>query len=118
MGEATARLLAAHGARVALPARREDRLAGTAAAIGAEGGQALPVGVDVTDPAAVAAAAHRVHAAYGAVDLVVNGAGVMLPLPYRPAVVNASITEAIASSVSMRSYEPGPSPYSARSRGA
>ncbi|MBY8887337.1 SDR family oxidoreductase [Streptomyces sp. PTM05] len=81
MGEATARLLAAHGARVALLARREDRLAGIAETIGAEGGRALPVGVDVTDPAAVASAVERVHAAYGDVDLVVNGAGVMLPNP-------------------------------------
>ncbi|MEU6170436.1 SDR family oxidoreductase [Streptantibioticus parmotrematis] len=81
MGEATARLLAAHGARVALLARREDRLAGIAETIGAEGGRALPVGVDVTDPAIVASAVERVHAAYGDVDLVVNGAGVMLPNP-------------------------------------
>jgi NADP-dependent 3-hydroxy acid dehydrogenase YdfG len=81
MGAATARLLAARGARVALWARRADRLEELAGEIAAEGGQALAVAVDVTDEAAVAAGAARVHDAFGPVDLVVNGAGVMLPNP-------------------------------------
>ncbi|OKI24462.1 SDR family oxidoreductase [Streptomyces sp. CB03911] len=81
MGEATARLLAANGARVALLARRADRLDDLAAKIGADGGQALAVTVDVTDQASVDAAADHVRAAYGRVDLVVNNAGVMLPNP-------------------------------------
>ncbi|MDR8411454.1 SDR family oxidoreductase [Nonomuraea sp. 3-1Str] len=81
MGEATARLLAAQGARVALLARRADRLDELAAKITAGGGQALAVTADVTDPASVAAAADRVHEAYGPADLVVNSAGVMLPNP-------------------------------------
>ncbi|GAB7034888.1 SDR family oxidoreductase [Streptomyces sp. NPDC021749] len=81
MGEATARLLASHGVRVALLARRAERLTELAATIEAAGGQALAVAADVTDPASVEAAAERVHAAYGRVDLVVNAAGVMLPNP-------------------------------------
>ncbi|MEU6391243.1 SDR family oxidoreductase [Streptomyces sp. NPDC046939] len=81
MGEATARLLAANGARVALLARRADRLTDLAAKIGADGGQALAVPTDITDQGAVDAAAERVHAVYGRVDLVVNAAGVMLPNP-------------------------------------
>lgn len=81
MGAATARLLAARGARVALWARRADRLEELAGKIAADGGQALPVPVDVTDEASVAAGAARVHDAFGPVDLVVNGAGVMLPNP-------------------------------------
>ncbi|MYT72578.1 MULTISPECIES: SDR family oxidoreductase [unclassified Streptomyces] len=81
MGEATARLLAAHGARVALLARREDRLTELAAGIGKAGGSALAVPADLTDQASVDAAADRVRAAYGRVDLVVNAAGVMLPNP-------------------------------------
>ncbi|MFI9102640.1 SDR family oxidoreductase [Streptomyces fildesensis] len=81
MGEATARLLAAHGARVALLARRADRLDELAGKIAAAGGQALAVPVDVTDGASVDAAADRIHQAYGPVDLVVNSAGVMLPNP-------------------------------------
>ncbi|GAA2138745.1 SDR family oxidoreductase [Kitasatospora kazusensis] len=81
MGAATARLLAASGARVALLARRTERLEQLAAEITAAGGQALAVTVDVTDRAAVDAAAERVHAAYGPADLVVANAGVMLPNP-------------------------------------
>ncbi|MFE3001185.1 SDR family oxidoreductase [Nocardia sp. NPDC059246] len=81
MGEATALLLARNGARVALLARRADRLDTLAAKIEAEGGIALAVPVDVTDSASVTAAADAVHAAFGPVDLVVNSAGVMLPNP-------------------------------------
>ncbi|MER5944867.1 SDR family oxidoreductase [Streptomyces sp. NPDC001904] len=81
MGEATARLLAGHGVRVALLARREDRLAELAARIRKEGGSALAVPADLTDQASVDTVAARVHAAYGPVDLVVNAAGVMLPNP-------------------------------------
>ncbi len=81
IGAATARLLAGQGARVALLARREDRLTALAAEIEAGGGQAVPVRADLTSDASVAAAAGRVHDAYGRVDLVVNAAGVMLPNP-------------------------------------
>ena len=81
MGAATARLLAANGARVALLARRTDRLAELAAKITADGGQALAVTADVTDQTSVDAAAAQIREAYGSVDLVVNSAGVMLPNP-------------------------------------
>lgn len=81
MGNATARLLAAQGVRVALLARRAERLEELAAKITADGGQALAVVTDVTDQASVDAAAERVHAEFGQVDLVVNAAGVMLPNP-------------------------------------
>ena len=81
IGEATAVLLAAHGARVALLARRGERLEALAGKIRADGGEALAVVADVTDDTSVEAAAERIHAAYGAVDLVVNAAGVMLPNP-------------------------------------
>ncbi|MFF6915205.1 SDR family NAD(P)-dependent oxidoreductase [Streptomyces sp. NPDC012466] len=81
IGEAVAVLLAARGARVALLARRAERLTATAEKIRGEGGQALAVVADVTDEESVAAAADRVHEEYGTVDLVVNAAGVMLPHP-------------------------------------
>ncbi|NUO97271.1 MAG: SDR family oxidoreductase [Nonomuraea sp.] len=81
MGEATARLLAASGAKVALLARRADRLADLVAKITSDGGTALAVTVDVTDDASVAAAADLVRAELGRPDLVVNSAGVMLPNP-------------------------------------
>ncbi|CCK29583.1 2-hydroxycyclohexanecarboxyl-CoA dehydrogenase [Streptomyces davaonensis JCM 4913] len=81
IGEAVAVLLARHGARVALLARRAERLDALAGKIRADGGQALAVAADVTDEASVAEAAGRVREAYGAVDLVVNSAGVMLAAP-------------------------------------
>ncbi|WP_037677129.1 SDR family oxidoreductase [Streptomyces griseus] len=81
IGEAAAVLLAAQGARVALLARRGERLDALAEKIRANGGQALAVVTDVTDADSVDAAVERVHAAYGAVDLVVNAAGVMLANP-------------------------------------
>ncbi|XVQ84766.1 SDR family oxidoreductase [Microbispora siamensis] len=81
MGEATARLLAASGAKVALLARRADRLEDLVRKIAADGGTALAVTADVTRDDSVAAAVDRVHAEFGPVDLVVNAAGVMLPNP-------------------------------------
>lgn len=81
IGEAAAVVLAASGARVALLARRGDRLETVVEKIRADGGEALAVVADVTRDDSVAAAAARVHEAYGSVDLVVNNAGVMLPNP-------------------------------------
>ncbi|WP_369194416.1 SDR family oxidoreductase [Streptomyces djakartensis] len=81
IGEAVAVLLAAQGARVALLARREERLAALAGKIRADGGQALAVAADVTDETSVTDAVERIHGEYGRADLVVNAAGVMLPHP-------------------------------------
>ncbi|MEU6374158.1 SDR family oxidoreductase [Streptomyces sp. NPDC046909] len=81
IGEAVAVLLAAQGAKVALLARRGERLEALAGKIRADGGQALAVVADITDDASVDAAVARVHDVFGAVDLVVNNAGVMLPNP-------------------------------------
>lgn len=79
IGEATAELLAAQGAHVALLARRRDRLAAHVARIEAAGGTALAVPSDVTEPASIADAATRVRERFGHVDLVVNNAGLALP---------------------------------------
>ncbi|MFI8189897.1 SDR family oxidoreductase [Streptomyces sp. NPDC085946] len=81
IGEAVAVLLAARGARVALLARRGERLEAVAGKIRADGGDALAVVADVTDDTSVARAAERIRAAYGPADLVVNSAGVMLANP-------------------------------------
>ncbi|WTO36875.1 SDR family oxidoreductase [Streptomyces achromogenes] len=81
IGEAVALQLAAEGARVALLARRADRLDALVDKVRADGGQALAVAADVTDDASVTAARDRIHETFGAVDLVVNNAGVMLPGP-------------------------------------
>jgi NADP-dependent 3-hydroxy acid dehydrogenase YdfG len=79
IGAEIALVLARSGAKVALLARRADRLAELADKIVAEGGQALAVAADVTGDLTEAVAA--VHAAFGRVDLVVNNAGVMLANP-------------------------------------
>ncbi|GLY74287.1 SDR family oxidoreductase [Actinoallomurus iriomotensis] len=81
IGEASAERLAMLGARVAVLARRAERLDDLVAGIGARGGTALAVAVDVTDAEAVRAAAERVEAELGAADLLFNNAGVMLPAP-------------------------------------
>ncbi|OBB20212.1 SDR family oxidoreductase [Mycolicibacterium elephantis] len=81
IGEATAKRLAASGAKVALLARRADRLEKLAAEIGEAGGTALALPVDVTDADAVRAAAERVEAEWGPADVLFNNAGVMLPAP-------------------------------------
>ncbi|MCK2220957.1 SDR family oxidoreductase [Actinomadura sp. ATCC 31491] len=81
IGEATAEHLAALGARVAVLARRADRLDDLVARIRRDGGEALAVAADVTDAAAVRSAAGRVAAELGVAGLLFNNAGVMLPAP-------------------------------------
>jgi NADP-dependent 3-hydroxy acid dehydrogenase YdfG len=81
IGEATAKRLAASGARVAVLARRAERLENLAKEIEQAGGTALAVAVDVTDASAMRAAAERVAREFGTVDLLFNNAGVMLPAP-------------------------------------
>lgn len=77
IGEATARSLAAAGARVVVGARRTDRLERLAAEIVAAGGIAAARPVDVTDRRDVAAFTGFANERFGRVDVVVNNAGVM-----------------------------------------
>lgn len=79
IGEETAKLLARRGAKVALAARRKEKLDQTVRDIVAAGGQAFAIEADVTDQAAIEKAAEAVKAEYGRADLVFNNAGVMLP---------------------------------------
>ncbi|MFH9188142.1 SDR family oxidoreductase [Streptomyces sp. NPDC017673] len=81
IGEASAEHLASLGAKVAVLARRAERLDDLVARIGKNGGTAVAIAVDVTDPAAVQAAADRVQEELGGADLLFNNAGVMLPGP-------------------------------------
>ncbi|WP_437313048.1 SDR family oxidoreductase [Sorangium sp. So ce385] len=81
IGEATAKALAARGARVALLARRKERLDALGDAIRKGGGQSAEWQVDVTDRSAVERVASEVIERHGRVDIVVNNAGVMLPNP-------------------------------------
>ncbi|MDH6142972.1 NADP-dependent 3-hydroxy acid dehydrogenase YdfG [Kitasatospora sp. GP30] len=81
IGEATAEKLAELGAKVAVLARRADRLDELVTRIRKDGGTALAIAVDVTDVAAVRAAAEQIEAELGTADLLFNNAGVMLPAP-------------------------------------
>jgi NADP-dependent 3-hydroxy acid dehydrogenase YdfG len=75
IGEATARALAADGYRLALLARRADRVEALAGELG-EG--AIAIEGDVTDRDSIVAAAERVQSELGGADVLVNNAGVML----------------------------------------
>ncbi len=77
LGEATARRLAASGAKLMLAARREDRLKELVAAIAASGGTATYRVTDVTDRAQVEALAKETFNTYGRIDVLVNNAGLM-----------------------------------------
>ena len=75
IGEATARAVAARGARVLLVARRSEELARVAADIEAAGGTAYAWPCDLTDEAAVEDMVAGVLAEHGGVDMLVNNAG-------------------------------------------
>lgn len=81
IGEATAIALAAEGARVALAARRADRLEKLVKRILDNGGQALPIVADVADDAQAHDMVLKANAEWGRVDILVNNAGVMLNGP-------------------------------------
>ena len=67
--------LAAYGVKVAVLDIRLDAAKVVSDGIRAAGGTALPVQVDVLNKASVEAARDQVLAAYGRVDILVNGAG-------------------------------------------
>lgn len=79
IGEATARALAADGYRVALLARRVDRITALAEEVG---NGSIAIATDVTDRDSIVAAAQRVAGELGGADVLVNNAGVMLLGPF------------------------------------
>jgi NADP-dependent 3-hydroxy acid dehydrogenase YdfG len=79
IGEATARALAADGHRLALLARRADRVQALADELG-DG--AIAIEADVTGRDSLLAAAERVQNELGGADILVNNAGVMLLAPF------------------------------------
>jgi NADP-dependent 3-hydroxy acid dehydrogenase YdfG len=87
IGEATARALAERGAKVALAARRLERLERVAEEIGGGGRTALAIRSDVTDDEQAADAVARTVDELGRLDILVNNAGVMLLGPIEEAPV-------------------------------
>ena len=77
IGEASARLLAEHGAKVVLGARRTDKLEQIAADIRHQGGQATYMAVDVADLDAVKKLMGFAQQTFGRVDVIFNNAGIM-----------------------------------------
>jgi 3-oxoacyl-[acyl-carrier protein] reductase len=76
IGRAIARVLAAQGATVYLGARDAARLAEVVEEIGAAGGKASALALDVSDRASAKAAIEAVVEAQGRLDHLVNNAGV------------------------------------------
>jgi NADP-dependent 3-hydroxy acid dehydrogenase YdfG len=79
IGLAGALELARAGASVVLSGRGAERIDAAVAEIKAAGGKADAVALDVSDNAAVAKAAARILERHGAVDILVNSAGINLP---------------------------------------
>ena len=78
IGASVAQLLASSGARVAIAARRLDRLQAVADRIRQSGGTALPVQLDVSNPAAIEPAVAAVEKALGPISILINNAGIYL----------------------------------------
>lgn len=78
IGEATAIALAAEGAKVAITARRADRLETVEKTIRDAGGEAFAVVGDVQAEAAASDMVRETHDRFGRLDILVNNAGLML----------------------------------------
>lgn len=74
IGEATARLLARHGAHVIVSSRRQDSVAAVAEAIRAEGGKASALACHVGETDSIEAAFALIEAQHGRLDVLVNNA--------------------------------------------
>jgi NADP-dependent 3-hydroxy acid dehydrogenase YdfG len=81
IGQATAKKLAADGAKVVLAARRTDRLEELKSEIEKAGGSAHVVATDVTKADAVKRLAKETKDTFGPCDILINNAGIM-PLSY------------------------------------
>lgn len=77
MGEATARELAAQGAKVVLGARRIDRLEALVNDIKKAGGDAVAVATDVSKLADVQKLVDTAKETFGRIDVIFNNAGLM-----------------------------------------
>ena len=80
IGAATARELAAQGAKVVLAARTTDQIEAIAGEIRAAGGAAIAAATDVADYESVAAVVERAQTEFGSLDILVQNAGVIDPI--------------------------------------
>jgi len=77
IGAGVAKLLAANGVKVALAARRVDKLKTILKEIRQAGGEGLVVEMDVVDQASVKKGVDTVVKTYGTIDILVSNAGLM-----------------------------------------
>jgi NAD(P)-dependent dehydrogenase (short-subunit alcohol dehydrogenase family) len=82
LGWRFAEVLAEAGAKVAIAARRTDRLEALAAAIAARGGTVLPIALDVTHPPGIKAAIASAETELGPLRILVNNSGVAPASPF------------------------------------
>ena len=75
IGKAVAVALGAAGMKVALTARRHDRLEGLAQQIIASGGEAIVVAADAREPEQIEKVCSKVRQMWGGIDVLVNSAG-------------------------------------------
>ena len=83
LGRALGRALAAAGARVVLVARHAEPLAQAVAEIRVSGGEAHAIVADVADKDAATAIAGQAAALVGPIDLLINNASTLGPVPLR-----------------------------------
>ena len=76
IGQATAELLAKQGAKVAALGRTEQELEKTVAKIQGDGGEALPVVADISQPDQMQKATQQVVDKWGRLDIVLANAGI------------------------------------------
>ncbi len=76
IGESIAKRLASEGASVLAAARSADALERVVSEIGAAGGRAVALALDLADPASIEAAVKSTLASHGEISVLVNNAGV------------------------------------------
>jgi len=74
IGEAIAKLLAAHGAHVVVSSRKADACAKVVGDIEKEGGRAEAIACHIGEPAQIEDAMRRIEASHGRLDILVNNA--------------------------------------------
>jgi len=82
IGRAIAESFAAQGCAIAAAARTRTEVESVATQIRDAGGKAIALACDVTDPDQVQRAVNETHDSFGAIDLLVNNAGVAIFKPF------------------------------------
>ena len=93
LGRRFAMVLAAAGAKVAATARRVDKLEELANEITANGGECVPIALDVTDAESITQCVAHANETLGLVDILVNNAGI--PDAQRAHKMSLELTDAV-----------------------